>query len=383
MENAGGLASHDTVRFRGGYQVATRAPNTAELFQGQSLLVVGFAPSDPCSFTTTGAVGQRRRQCESRGGAEPVSGHHLPGAQTFTSAFDTNAAGPNGFARPGNPFFPLEIELQQRQRERRLRGSENLDGGARFHARASGNITGSFDIYNIEIENAIAPLNSLFVYGKCFNADGVSNPTLTYNDPGGYCRLIGRNTVTGERATVDSPFSNAGVLETTGVDFTVNWIKDIGGDASFYVNSLLSVLNRFEVQDAPGEAVIDLKDTLAGFGSSGGGQYDFKLTYDVWLQLRRRQIQPRTCSGGTCRAFATRGGAQSCDEVPRRRFVLELQLVRELHVNERFDCARHRQPARRGAVDRRHSPGDGRGNAEVTRADYYDTLGRRAYVGIR
>ena len=51
----------DTVRLRGGYQLATRAPNTAELFQGQSLLVVGFAPSDP-------ARSRRRR----RGATSPA-----------------------------------------------------------------------------------------------------------------------------------------------------------------------------------------------------------------------------------------------------------------------------------------------------------------------
>ena len=41
----------DGLTLRGGYQKAERAANTAELFQGVSLLVVPFAPSDPCSYT--------------------------------------------------------------------------------------------------------------------------------------------------------------------------------------------------------------------------------------------------------------------------------------------------------------------------------------------
>ena len=41
----------DGLTLRGGYQKAERAANTAELFQGVSLLVVPFGPSDPCSFT--------------------------------------------------------------------------------------------------------------------------------------------------------------------------------------------------------------------------------------------------------------------------------------------------------------------------------------------
>ncbi len=380
----------DAVRFRGGYQVATRAPNTAELFQGQSLLVVGFAPSDPCSFTTTVPWGNVA------GNANRVAVQNLcraiifQGAQTFTSAFDTNAAGPNGFARPGNPFFPLEIELQRGNVNVGSEEAKTWTAGVVF-TPGDGNLTGSVDIYNIEIENAIAPLNSLFVYSKCFNADGASNPTLTYNDPGGYCRLIGRNTVTGERATVDSPFSNAGVLATTGVDFTVNWLKDVGGDGSFYVNSLLSVLSRFEVQDAPGEAIIDLKDTLAGFGSSGGGQYDFKLTStfgynfgggrsSIGLQWR---YLPSIRDESAARNPATRIlGVDSYSN---------FNLFTNYTFNERFslragiDNLFDEEPLIVGTrpVGANGPTDTGDRNAEVTRADYYDVLGRRAYVGIK
>ena len=64
----------DGLTLRGGYQKAERAANTAELFQGVSLLVVPFGPSDPCSFTrnnhragATSATGQQsepRRRCK-------------------------------------------------------------------------------------------------------------------------------------------------------------------------------------------------------------------------------------------------------------------------------------------------------------------------------
>jgi outer membrane receptor protein involved in Fe transport len=379
----------DSIRFRGGYQVATRAPNTAELFQGQSLLVVGFAPSDPCSFTTTVPWGNVASNANRVAVQNLCRAIIFQGAQNFTSAFDTNSAGPNGFARPGNPFFPLEIELQRGNVNVGSEEAKTWTAGIVF-TPGDGNLTGSVDIYNIEIENAIAPLNSLFVYSKCFNADGVSNPTLTYNDPGGYCRLIGRNTVTGERATADSPFSNAGVLATTGVDITVNWLKDIG-DGSFFVNSLFSYLDRFEVQDAPGEAIIDLKDTLAGFGSSGGGQFDYKLTTtfgynfgggksNVGLQWR---YLPSIRDESAARNPATRilgvGSYQS------------FNLFAGVTFNERFslragiDNLLDEQPLIVGTrpVGANGPTDTGDRNAEVTRADYYDTLGRRAYVGLK
>ena len=49
------------MTFRGGYQFATRAPNTAELFTGPTQTVVAFPSVDPCSAVTLVALGQRRR----------------------------------------------------------------------------------------------------------------------------------------------------------------------------------------------------------------------------------------------------------------------------------------------------------------------------------
>ncbi len=71
----------------------------------------------------------------------------------------------NNFARPGSPFFPLENEnikgnpnLVPEEAETWtfgvvLNGPGNLD-----------NLMASFDIYNVEIAEAIAPLDSVFVY---------------------------------------------------------------------------------------------------------------------------------------------------------------------------------------------------------------------------
>ena len=44
-----------------------------------------------------------------------------------TSTFDTGSGGPNAFARPGSPFFPLENAEVQGNRKPRTRGSRNVD----------------------------------------------------------------------------------------------------------------------------------------------------------------------------------------------------------------------------------------------------------------
>ena len=114
------------------------------------------------------------------------------------------------------------------------------------------------------------------MYSKCFNADGVSNPTYALQDPGGYCDLITREVNTGERSLSDAPYKNSGTLDDGGVDIAVNWTEDIGsGGGSFYINSLLTFLDEFEIQDAAGEPVLDVRDTLST--TYYGAQYKYKV----------------------------------------------------------------------------------------------------------
>ena len=69
---------------------------------------------------------------------------------------------------------------------------------------------------------------------------------------------------------------NSGTLETRGMDIAVNWTADIGdGGGSFYINSLVTFLDEFKIQDAAGEPMLDVRDTLST--SYYGAQYKYKL----------------------------------------------------------------------------------------------------------
>jgi iron complex outermembrane receptor protein len=370
----------DSLTLRGGWQVAERAPNTAELFQGVSLLVVPFAPSDPCSYTTTAPWGnvsgnpnRADVQALCRAIIDNSDGDPTNDGQ---SVFDIGAAGPNGFARPGNPFFPLEIELRQGNVDvKPEKGNTFTMGLVLQHPGKLENFTASFDYYNIEITDAIAPLNSLFAYQQCFNADGSSNPTLSYTG-NSYCALIKRNVVSGERSSVDAPFINTGSLKTTGLDVAVNWTKDIGS-GSFFINSLMTFLDKYDVQDAPGTATIHDKGTFAD-----GGQFDYKLTNtfgynfgggkaNIGLQWRylpsikdesaARNPNTAVYPVGSYQSFNLFAGYMVNDKISLRMGIDNLTDVQPNIVGARA----------------------GDNNAEVTRADYYDILGRRAYVGVK
>jgi outer membrane receptor protein involved in Fe transport len=371
-----------SLTLRGGFQVAERAPNTAELFQGVSLLVVPFAPSDPCSFTTTVPWGNVAAN-PNRVAVQALCRAIINNSDTVTandgqSTFDIGAAGPNGFARPGNPFFPLEIELRQGNVNVKPEKGETFTLGLVLqHPGKLENFTASFDLYNIEITDAIAPLNSLFAHQQCFNADGVSNPTLSYS-ANKYCALIKRNVVSGERSSVDAPFINTGTLKTTGLDMSFNWTKDIGS-GSFFVNSLVTLLGKFDVQDAPGVAVVHEKDTLQ---TQDGGQFKYKLTNtvgynfgggkaNIGLQWRylpsiRDESLARSPTSNvfpvdSYQSFNVFAGYTINDKMSLRGGIDNLTDVQPNIVGSR--------------------PGDR--NAELTRADYFDILGRRAYVGVK
>ncbi len=258
-DTAGGVSTYktlfdwsatDKMRFRGGYQVANRAPNTEELFAGARLnTVTDFIYGDPCQVSTTATWGNRPpnqwgaaanpnylqvqalcRQIINRSDANP--------ANDGLSAFDTNlgqpptylGTGPNGFVRPGAPFFALENEVPHGNVNLGVEEAETWTLGVVFTGPGSlENLTASVDFYSIDISDAIATVDSTFVYGKCLNADGVSNPTYSLKDPGGYCDFITREVNTGERSLSDAPYKNSGALTTKGLDISVNWTGDIGG----------------------------------------------------------------------------------------------------------------------------------------------------------
>lgn len=380
-------AASDSIRLRGGFQQATRAPNTAEMFQGPIMLTIPFPPSDPCTYTTTAPWGnvasnpnraQVQQLCIDLIGNpdSPMGGAPGPAADQFV--------------RPGVAFFPLENVFEMGNPDLRAETADTWTFGVVLAGVGRlDNLTASIDMYNIEISDAIARMNPVFVYEQCFNADGVSNPTYSINDPGGYCAMIGRHPVTGERDTVQTPFVNQGALETSGVDITLDWSKSLRNGGEFFINSLITYLNEYRIQEAPGQPFLKAKGTLAQ-----GGQFDYRLTNTFgytfaggrstvglrWMHLpevdspaalRPDPRQAKTDSYNLFSMFAShqfnerlslRGGIDNLfDQQPRI-------VAGDLGTDPAAGCP--------------GSPGCNN-NAYNTFPQYYDVLGRRAYVALK
>jgi outer membrane receptor protein involved in Fe transport len=375
------------MRVRGGLQRATRAPNTAELFQGPTLLVVPFAPSDPCSYTfdhgdqpgthltwgNTQANTTTRLQVQQLCQAIIANSDSDPTNDTTSRFGVAGTASANNFSRISPAFFPLEIEVQQGNPKVGPETADTWTLGLVLNGPGPlENLTASIDVYNIHIEDAIAPVNSLFVYQQCFNANGTSNPALAYNDPGGWCKLIKRNVSTGERAQVAALFVNSGTLETQGVDIAVNWRK-----GPFYINSLITYLDKYDVQDVKNGAVVHVAGTF-----DRDGQFDYKLNTTLGYNFTGGKAQV----GLTWRYLpsvkdesASRNPATTVSGVGSyQNFGLfaGYSLNPKMQLTMGIDNLADKQPPVYGYTTADH-------NAEVTRADYYDILGRRYYTGIK
>jgi iron complex outermembrane recepter protein len=365
----------DQITFRGGYNFATRAPNTAELFTGPTLLVVPFPQGDFCSVTTQsplGNVAANPNRAKVQALCEAIIGN-------TGTAFSAN---PNTFSRPGGPaFFPLEIEVTA--------GNPNV-GPEQAQTYTLGtvitdpfgldNLSITLDAYRINVKDAIAPISSTTVYNRCF--DPALNPTFSVTNEA--CQLIRRNPTTGDREETRAAYSNLGTIKTQGVDLAVTWNRDVG-PGNLGVNTTVSWLDYYKYQPVAGAVTNDATGTL-----DQGGQYDFRLltnlnykldAFNVGLQWRflpgvksaAAGIVPATTQLGTG-AYSVFGLTAGYE-------------VGNLTFRAGVDNVLNRQPSSLnrilGPVGSTTQLATGDSNTDQTNASFYDILGRRFFVGVK
>ena len=370
------------MRLRAAYQQASRAPNTAELFQAETAVFqTTFSSADPCGVNTlipgygnrpdaanrlqvqqlcASLIGNTTSTFGAPGSVEANS--YLQGQQAFTGVSIVQVGNPNVGSEQAETWTLGLV----------FTSPGGLDG-----------LTASLDLYNIEVTDAIATFDGGQIYDRCFNRNGVSNPGMTINDPGGFCQLINRNESTGAAGTVDSRYINTGFIETSGVDLQVNWAGDLGDGGTIYVNNLASFLNEYNTKATVTDPVLEHKGTL-----SAGGQYDYRLTTTVGYNfgggnagvgLRWRYL-PEVKNG----AYVTNPATFN---LPTEDYSI-FDAFASYTFNERFqlragiDNLLNTDPAVVGAT--RQSPtAAADSNSNSTLAGYYDTLGRRYYIGLR
>ena len=286
----------DELRFRGGYQLATRAPNIAELFQAQSQSW-SFNIGDPCGLNSASPnsanPAQNPNAAQVRGLCEALMGQ--VGAADF---YDPAEPQPNPFSQF---WFVNAVGNPQVQPEE----AKTLTAGLVWQPTSDNafinGLSGTFDWFSIEIDDMIALESGPAVYLDCFSPN--ANPSFDINY--GPCQRIRRNPTTGGAQPTDVTYQNTGYAEIEGFDLAVNWqgdLADIGIDSIpgyFGVNFMMSYLLTLDTQASGGEPVVDWTGTLGPdpATSLNNGAYDFRtfttFTYgfnDLAFNLRWRYL---------------------------------------------------------------------------------------------
>jgi iron complex outermembrane recepter protein len=250
----------DSLRVRGGYQRAVRAPNFQELY---SPAVRGFATlpgnTDPCSFDSA----------ERRGG-------NAAAVRTLCLAQGVPAPIIDTYKYPVSAYAVVSLGNPNLSEEKADTYSVGLVWQSRLESPLLANLRASLDYYDIKISGAIAPVSGTISVSKCFNQDG-SNPTFSATNV--FCGNLYRIADTGF-IEANQPYLNVGSFHLAGEDLQIDWLarlEDIGLDSvpgSLALSVLASHMDKFAVQALPGSPSQDFAGTI---GSNIASLPDWKL----------------------------------------------------------------------------------------------------------
>ncbi len=270
---------NDRLRFRGGKQVANRAPNVTELFTPRGGSALEGNAQDACgSWPATQPWGN-------------VPGNpHRFNLQTLCQHLMVRDGAPPELYEPGQPSaddwrfnvfgaegnFPFSIGITE--------GNPNLDSEEADtltfgFVLSFDRVTLAVDWYRIELEQAIETPAFATIYQQCmdprFNPLIASAPgthtgeELAAGNP--FCALINREYVGGEprtpgnygaARTFDARYMNQGGLLSEGYDIQLDWRREIGSAGALNLNLVASILDVYSETAFPGAEASEYTGTL-------------------------------------------------------------------------------------------------------------------------
>jgi outer membrane receptor protein involved in Fe transport len=204
-----------TVKMRGSYQQAVRAPNIVELFaaQGAGLFNMG---ADPCAPGGTATLAQ----CQRSGIT----------AATFQSPLLNSPAGQYTGNFGGNTNLDAET------------GKTYTFGIVLQPLR---NLSATIDYFDIKVDKVIGTIPSALAVTQCVFANQFCS--LVHRGPRG--TLWGQGLAQG---FVDATNQNLGKLSTKGLDFTVNYNYNLAQYGGLGLSFLGTYVDEFKTEPVPG-----------------------------------------------------------------------------------------------------------------------------------
>jgi len=269
---------NDFVKFRGGRQIANRAPNISELYSPAVFEVVNWTDHDPCSNLTRATYGNI------------VSNPNRARVNTLCSQLPGVDGKPNGFTgfAPGYigqnaTYFPLGRDLTQGNLDLSSESAKTWTAGvvlrSPFESDALKDINLAVDWYSINVDGAISTATTSYVYQECFNAFG-TNPNYDPNNT--FCQRIIRDGTNGNWLATKAQFVNLSKVNTSGIDSTFDYrIRTpflFGRTGALSLNVNASWLLSYDVQVASSLPSFSYKDSIA---SQYGALYKFKMMTNI------------------------------------------------------------------------------------------------------
>ncbi len=222
----------DDLRFRASYNRAVRAPNVIELYAAQAVQLDGT--TDPCAgLDSTDADDMATA-------AKCATAFNLTTAQVL--AIEDNTASQYNGLTGGNPDLKPET-------------SDTYTVG--FVARPSviPGLSFSVDYFHIKVKDYISTVGADTILKRCVDNNDQSFCSLVHRDSNNSLYLSSDGYVT-------DLTMNTGSLETSGVDFNLNYSADLetfglGGWGRVSTNFVGTWLDTLKTQSLPGDAAYD------------------------------------------------------------------------------------------------------------------------------
>jgi outer membrane receptor protein involved in Fe transport len=250
------------ISLRGSYQRAVRAPSVSELFSPQVPNFPSYSNPDPCSVTSANRTGPNaaavRDLCLAQG---------IPAS--LIDSYNFNNSQVEGLAG-GNPDLIEET-------------ADTFTAGITFQSPSSNPWLSAFqlsvDYYSIEIEDFVTSVPARTFIARCY--DPAYNPTF---DPANtFCQFFDRRAEDGNIVDALEVNANVGAIETAGIDVQVDWAADMG-PGRFSVNWIMTFLDKWEIQEIPGDPFTPLEGTVGYFGA-GDNFPDEKSTMNIGYKM--------------------------------------------------------------------------------------------------
>jgi outer membrane receptor protein involved in Fe transport len=315
----------DWLRFRGGFNRATRAPNLGELFLNpQEIFTGGGSFGDACGLRSNAPYGAGGTGLdpvigpgEDPSGETPLAagqtaagaqsarlicealmgGHDSPAVQNFYYTSNAGGATGGGFAwvlQQGNPNLRSET-------------ADTWTWG--MVARLPNNLTLSLDWYDVQVNDAIMLYSLTYAAYRCFGSVLVSTPEeAAAQAQSQACQLTPRDLNNGSALNALLSYDNQATIKTSGLDVALNWFKPLDKQgATLGFNVQATILDSYRTKTSPANFDVEtewkgsLGPTLTG---TNGGAYDYRLfgsvnySRDKWnVGLRWRHLPPVWTAG--------------------------------------------------------------------------------------